>query len=124
MYDHLIAPFTQKLDAEEYMNNMRGPCERVKRQELRSSKSLGGQCTGACLQCHYSAIAKLVERLIGMFFFHNVRRSVNQDRLIPKLKASMELAGVKIIFVNLGVASVQLRIKINMMDKTLSHLAQ
>ena len=97
MYDCIIAPFIQLLDAVEGMENMRGPCERVKG---------GKNCVPAraheadALVPVYIAIAKLVQRLNGVFVCHIVGGQSVNDTLVRKLEKSMKLARVEIIFVN------------------------
>ena len=97
MYDCIIAPLIQKLDAVDGMENMRGPCERV---------SDGKNCVPAraheadALVPVYIAIAKLIQRLNGVFVCHIVGGQSVNDTLVGKLMKSMKLAEVEIIFVN------------------------
>ena len=97
MYDCIIAPFIQMLDAVGGMKNMRGTCERV---------NGGKNCAPArareadALVPVYIAIAKLVQRLNGVFVCHIVGGQSVNDKLVRKLMKSMKLAGVEIIFVN------------------------
>jgi hypothetical protein len=97
MYDCIIAPFIQMLGADSGFENMRGPCERVK----------GGKncvparaCEADALVPVYIAIAKLVQRLNGVFVCHIVGGQSVKDTLVRKLMKSMKSAGVEIIFVN------------------------
>ena len=97
MHDCIIVPFIQKIGAVRGMENMREKCERV---------NGGKNCAQAkareadALVPVYIAIAKLVQRLNGVFVCHNVGGQSVNDTLIRKLMKSMKSAGVEIIFEN------------------------
>ena len=97
MYDCIIAPLIQKLDAVDGMENMRGPCERT--SDDKNCVPARAREADALVPV-YIAIAKLIQRLNGVFVCHIVGGQSVNDTLVGKLMKSMKLAEVEIIFVN------------------------
>jgi hypothetical protein len=97
MYDCIIAPLIQKLDAVEGMENMRGPCERT--SDDKNCVPARAREADALVPV-YIAIARLIQRLNGVFVCHIVGGQSVNNTLVKKLMKSMKSAGVEIIFVN------------------------